>query len=128
MAADMAEFLWRKSLNALQEAETELFFQFTLASHFRRIKQVMESKNIKICLSEAPSICDMLYDLNYVLVECQSFAHQRKAHKKNRILFIPSMDRRFVDRERKGWMTSKKSFTKWLWMVRDNLFLLEIHH
>lgn len=110
MAADMAEFLWRKSLNALQEAETELFFQFTLASHFRRIKQVMESKNIKICSSEAPSICDMLYDLNDVLVECQSFAHQRKAHKKNRILFIPSMDCRFVGKRKKRLVEIKKKF------------------
>ncbi|KAL3573795.1 hypothetical protein D5086_024408 [Populus alba] len=110
MAADMAEFLWRKSLNALKEAETELFFHLTLASHFRRIKQVMESKNIKICSSQASSICDVLYDLNDVLVECQSFAHQRKAHKKNRILFILSMDHRFVGKRKKRLDDIKKRF------------------
>ncbi|KAF9661208.1 hypothetical protein SADUNF_Sadunf19G0044500 [Salix dunnii] len=67
MAADVAEFLWNKSLNALREAETKLFFQSTLASQFEGIKQVLESQNKNICSSPAPRICELLYELNDIL-------------------------------------------------------------
>ncbi|CAK7341463.1 unnamed protein product [Dovyalis caffra] len=108
MAADMAEFLWNKSLNALREAQSELFLQLTLGSHFQGIKQVMESQNKKnICSSLASSICESLYELNDVLTECRIFAQQRKAIKKNRLHFNPYTEYRFV-RKRKKQLVSVK--------------------
>ncbi|KAJ6422600.1 hypothetical protein OIU84_027547 [Salix udensis] len=116
MAADVAEFLWNKSLNALREAETELFFQFTLGSHFQGIKQVLESQNKNICCSSSASdICEVLYELNDILTECRIFAQQRKLFKKNWIHFNPYTESLFV-RKRKNQLDSVK--TKFHGMVK----------
>ncbi|KAJ6291884.1 hypothetical protein OIU76_023891 [Salix suchowensis] len=115
MAADVAEFLWKKSLNALQEAETE-FSQLNLASHFEGIKKVLESQNKKICSSSASDMCDVLYELNDVLTECRIFAQQRKLFKKNWIHFNQYTENRFVRKRKTRLVSVKKRFDK---MVED---------
>uniref|UniRef100_A0A6N2KP75 NB-ARC domain-containing protein n=1 Tax=Salix viminalis TaxID=40686 RepID=A0A6N2KP75_SALVM len=115
MAADVAEFLWNKSLNALQEAETE-FSQLNLASHFEGIKKVLESQNKNICSSSASNICKVLYDLNDILTECRIFAQQRKLFKKNWVHFNQYTENRFVHRRKTQLVSVKERFDK---MVED---------
>ncbi|KAJ6744165.1 DISEASE RESISTANCE PROTEIN RP [Salix purpurea] len=111
MAADVAEFLWNKSLNALQEAETE-FSQLNLASHFEGIKKVLESQNKNICSSSASNICEVLYELNDILTECRIFAQQRKLFKKNWVHFNQYTENRFVRKRKTRLVRVKEDFDK----------------
>lgn len=120
-AADVAQFLWKKFLRSLVDAESELSGSMNLFSYFEAIKRILVNTqtipfslemsmpwNVSWEMNTYVQANTYLSELNYTLAECRIFANEcRELNRKilplnpSTVFFILKMKKRLTALKRK---------------------------